>query len=241
MALPGPRTPLHAAIAAAAQSDPDRPALVDRDGVRTYGELALLLEDCGATEAPLRQTRTVTACVADAEEILRRSFRGDSLLLLDDRTTATEAERAAAIFAEGDPSRSAAEPCIGLTTSGSSGLPKVVELDWESMQLNAGSFAAAAGYGAGDVIWCTTPLAHLYCFGAGLLAGLLSGASVLLSGGMMSAAEFAEVAIAERPTALLSVPFLFRRYLDFLRDDPSIAAGWSVRSCSPPARQCRAT
>ena len=49
-----------------------------------------------------------------------------------------------------------------------------------------GFFAAAAGYGEADVLWCTTPLAHLYCFGAGVLGGLLNGATVLLGKGMLT-------------------------------------------------------
>src|SRR6185295_17123649 len=120
--------------------------------------------------------------------------------------TAWEVQRAEALFVEagGPEGRGEGEPALGLCSSGSSGLPKVVELDWESLLLNAGSFAAAAGYSEDDVLWCTTPLAHLYCFGAGVLGGLLSGATVLLSGAAQEPDEFGALAREWQPSYLLS-------------------------------------
>jgi len=221
---------LREAVAAVAQGDPRRPALIGAGERRTYGELAALF--AGLEEAPpRRRALAVEPTVTAVETVLGESLGGTDLLLADGRTTAAELERVGTIFAGGADEGGGAKPCIGLTTSGSSGLPKVVELDWESLQLNARAFAGAAGYGAGDVIWCTTPLAHLYCFGAGVLAGLLSGATVLLGGGILSPAEFAATALAERPTVLLSVPFLFRRYQAAFEADPELAAAWSVRCC----------
>jgi acyl transferase domain-containing protein/acyl carrier protein len=105
----------------------------------------------------------------------------------------------------------------------------VAELEWDSVLCNAASFAGAAAYDDGDVLWCTTPLAHLYCLGAGVLGGLLSGATVLLGKGMLERGELAELVGAEEPTVLLSVPFLFRRYLETLRGEPGIAKGWRLR------------
>jgi pimaricinolide synthase PimS1 len=227
---PHPQALLRAAVAAVAREDPQRPALIGAGERRSYGELAALF---GGLEVgpPRRRALAVDPTVAAVETVLSESLGGADLLLADGRTTAAELERVGAIFAAHGGDGEAARPCIGLTTSGSSGLPKVVELDWESLQRNAGAFAAAAGYGAGDVIWCTTPLAHLYCFGAGVLAGLLSGATVLLSSGILGPAEFAATALAERPTVLLSVPFLFRRYQAAFEADPGLAAAWSVRCC----------
>ncbi len=221
--------PLREAVTAVARAEPERPALKDASESRTYGELAALLDAVGAGRPGRRETRAVAAAVAAVESVLRESRDGTSLLLLDEKTTIAEVARAGTVFA--GPEAGGADPCIGLATSGSSGLPKVVELDWESLQLNAASFAAAAGYGDGDVIWCTTPLAHLYCFGTGVLAGLLSGATVLFGDGMMAPEEFAALARAERPTVLLSVPFLFRRYLEAFEHDPELARDWSVRCC----------
>jgi acyl-coenzyme A synthetase/AMP-(fatty) acid ligase len=64
-----------------------------------------------------------------------------------------------------------------------------------------------------------------------MLAGLLSGATVLLTDGVLGPVEFAAAARGERATVLLSVPFLFRRYLEILRGEPGLAKAWSIRSC----------
>jgi acyl transferase domain-containing protein/NADPH:quinone reductase-like Zn-dependent oxidoreductase/acyl-coenzyme A synthetase/AMP-(fatty) acid ligase/NAD(P)-dependent dehydrogenase (short-subunit alcohol dehydrogenase family)/acyl carrier protein len=226
----GPIGRLGVAIRDAAQRNPDRVALVDDEEERSYGELAALLEVVDAGAAP-RRAAAIGRSVVDVETILLAGFAGESLLLLDEGTTAWELERAEAIFTDGfEPSASdESGPVVGLCSSGSSGLPKVVELEWESLLLNAVSFAAAAGYGENDVLWCTTPLAHLYCLGVGVLGGLLSGATVVLGKGMLGADEFAGIVSERTPTALLSVPFLFNRYLGLIESDPAIVAEWPLR------------
>ncbi len=238
--MPAPLGPLGEAIAAAARRDPERVALADGVASRSYGELAQLLaaagegggEGAGRWEEAGRDVIALAPEVGAVEAVLRRSLGGESLLLLDPKATAAERERAAAIFSEAGEGADAGErPCVGLTTSGSSGLPKVVELGWESLLANAASFAAAAGYEAADTIWCTTPLAHLYGFGVGVLAGLLSGAMVLLGEGTMAPPRFAATLREQRPTVLLSVPFLYRRYLAMLEQEPELAADWSLRCC----------
>jgi acyl transferase domain-containing protein/acyl-coenzyme A synthetase/AMP-(fatty) acid ligase/acyl carrier protein len=217
------------AIEAAARRDPDRVALVDEGSARTYGQLAMLLD--GSQAPSRREAVAVGPAVADVEALLRRSFRGESLLLLARNVRAEELERAEALFAAPEFAAGGEVQAVGLATSGSGGLPKVVELDWESLLANASSFAAAAGYGPADTIWCTTPLAHLFCLGTGVLAGLLSGATVRLGAGMMEASEFAAAARGSGATALLSVPFLFRRYLAAFEQDPALARDWGVRTC----------
>jgi polyene macrolide polyketide synthase len=226
----GPLALLRTAVEATAGRSPNRLALSDGREERTYGELATLLSEAASGASAARRALLLGRSLAEVELVLRESAGGNSLLLLDSKTTDWERERAEALFvaAGADPE---ATHALGLCTSGSSGLPKVVELDWESVLLNAHSFANVAGYDEGDVLWCTTPLAHLYCLGAGVLAGLLSGATVQLSEGMLGADEFAQIARDRRPTVLLSVPFLFRRYLQFHRDDPTLAATWPVRGC----------
>jgi acyl transferase domain-containing protein/non-ribosomal peptide synthetase component E (peptide arylation enzyme)/short-subunit dehydrogenase/D-arabinose 1-dehydrogenase-like Zn-dependent alcohol dehydrogenase/acyl carrier protein len=226
-----PSATLRAAVAGAARRDPDRVALVDGEMSRTYGELARLLERAAAADGGPRRAQALGRSVADVEAVLGATCAGGSPLLLDEGATAWEVERSRALFiAAGQSGPPGEEPVLGLCSSGSGGLPKVVELDWRSMLANAASFAVAAGYGPGDVLWCTTPLAHLYCFGAGVLGGLLSGATVLLSPGMLEPEKFAAIAARERPTLLLSVPFLFRRYLGILEASPEIAAGWHLRA-----------
>ncbi len=217
------------AVAATAASHPERVALADADGSRSYAELAGLLEDAGGGRRGGRRVLGVGRSLADVEAILSASCAGESLLLLDSATTAWELERAEGLFvAAGDESSDAV--ILGLCSSGSSGLPKVVELDWDSVLLNAASFAAAAGYGEGDVLLCTTPLAHLYCLGAGVLGGLLRGASVHLGKGLLEPEELVAAVQTAEPTVLLSVPFLFRRYVETLRGAPEIAEDWRLRS-----------
>ncbi|HET7591263.1 MAG TPA: SDR family NAD(P)-dependent oxidoreductase [Solirubrobacterales bacterium] len=218
------------AIEAVALREPDRVALLDAGSTRTYGQLAMLLD--GSRRSGRRRAVAVGPLVADVEALLRRSFGGESLLLLDRSVRPEELERAEALFADpGFADGGEGIQAVGLATSGSGGLPKVVELDWESLLANAGSFAAAAGYGPGDTIWCTTPLAHLFCLGTGVLAGLLSGATVRLGEGMIGPEEFAAAARGSAATVLLSVPFLFRRYLAAFEQDPALSRDWRVRTC----------
>ncbi|HEY0391667.1 MAG TPA: beta-ketoacyl synthase N-terminal-like domain-containing protein, partial [Solirubrobacterales bacterium] len=226
-----PLNALRVAVEATAGLDPDRVALTDGAVARSYGELAALLEQAGRRRQTGRRALAVGRSLADVETILAESCAGTGLLLVDQGATAWEVERAEALFVEAEPAErdGAGDLVLGLCSSGSSGLPKVVELDWQSLLLNAGSFAAAAGYTGRDVLWCTTPPAHLYCLGAGLLGGLLSGATVLLSKGMLEPGEFASLADREAPTLLLSVPFLFRRYIETMRGEPEIIGGWSDR------------
>ena len=177
-----PLNALRVAVEATAGRDPDRSALTAGARSRSYGELAQLLEQASRRRQPGRRALAVGRSLADVETILAESCAGSGLLLVDVGATAWEVERAETLFVEAE---RAGDLVLGLCSSGSSGLPKVVELEWESLLRNAGSFAAAAGYGEDDVLWCTTPLAHLYAFGAGVLGGLLNGATVLLSKGML--------------------------------------------------------
>ncbi|HEX8074828.1 MAG TPA: beta-ketoacyl synthase N-terminal-like domain-containing protein, partial [Thermoleophilaceae bacterium] len=233
MAERDPLDLLRAAIDGVARHDPDRVALSDGATHRTYGELAEALPNHPPNAGGERDALRIAGSIADVELILAEGFAGHSSLLLDARSTEWEVERARSVFVEardrgpGDPP----EPMIGLCTSGSSGLPKVVELDWESLILNARSFARAAGYEETDVVWVTTPLAHLYGFGAGVLGALLSGATVLLTGGMLGPGEFGRRAVAGDVTWVLSVPFLFRRYLEDLGREPDAVRSWRVRGC----------
>ena len=52
---------------------------------------------------------------------------------------------------------------------------------------------------------------------------------------MLASDEFAQIAREQRPTVLLSVPFLFRRYIEGLERDPELT--WRNGACaaaSPP-------
>jgi acyl-coenzyme A synthetase/AMP-(fatty) acid ligase len=216
--------PLLDAIAAAAADDPARPAIRGPGGKEvSYGRLDSSLAGAPAA-SPRRLALGVTGTAQDVCELLRLSVQGHSVLTLDAAATRWERDRAARRFAEAEPW--GAGPSLGLCTSGTNGLPRVVDLDWPAVLANAASFADAAGYGADDVIWCSTPLPHLYGLAAGVIAGLLSGATLVIGGGAMGPGEFADRLVGEQATVLLSVPFLLRRYLTDLERTPhAIAAG----------------
>jgi acyl-coenzyme A synthetase/AMP-(fatty) acid ligase len=217
---------LRTAIEATASAAPDRAALAAEDAVVSYGELAAVLPRPVEREGE-RRCLEVIGRSADIVALLVQSCAGHSVLVLDGKATLWEADRTRTVFGEG-PGPEA--PAIGLCTSGTNGLPKVVELDWESLLSNAGSFAAAAGYHPHDTIWVTTPLAHLYGLMAGAVAGLLSGATVLMSTGALGPGEFAEQLVDQRVSVLLSVPFLARRYLQELGREPGLRRSIRLRA-----------
>lgn len=222
-------SPLVTALERSATRHPDRYAICGDDGQLRAGELAEALRTAPGPSPPRRLVMRADSTVDDARRLLIDSARGDSVLLLDGQSTSREVDRARAVFlADGDDA--ADEHVLGLCTSGTNGLPKVVALDWDSALRNAQSLGAAAGYGPDDVLWATTPLPHLYGLGAGVLAGLLHGARVVLSSGLMGPSDFTERLISEQVTVLLSVPFLLRRYLRELASDPQLARGTRLRA-----------
>jgi long-chain acyl-CoA synthetase len=212
---------LRAAIEATARVRPDRPAITGDDATVTYAELFRRLPEPTAT--PRRRPFRATGTVEDAVSIVAMACAGDSVLVLDGRGTEWELSRASAAFNDGPPPPGGV---LGLCTSGTNGLPKVVELDWCSELANAASFGQAIGYTDTDVIWLATPLAHLYGLGAGVLAGLQRGATVLIAGGALGPQEFSERLLRSGATVLLTVPFLASRYVREL----SRIAG-EVRGC----------
>jgi acyl-coenzyme A synthetase/AMP-(fatty) acid ligase len=207
-------SPLRDAVARVAATDPHRPALIDDSEALSYGALAAELAGAGALENGARETVRLGPTVRELLALLARSASGDSLLVLDPATTEWELQRAAGAFTAAGP----APHAVGLCTSGTGGLPRVVDLDWEGVLANAFSFGLAAGYRAGDRIWVSTPVAHLYGLGAGVIAGLLHGASVVLAAGAVGPGEFAGRVWDARITVLLSIPFLLRRFVAELAD-----------------------
>jgi acyl-coenzyme A synthetase/AMP-(fatty) acid ligase len=217
---------LREAIAATARTQPARPALSGAGGTVTYGELLAALP---AAVAPARERRVLVAkgTTGDVVELLACACAGHSVLVLDGSGTAWERERTSVLF-HADPAP--AVPVVGLCTSGTNGLPRVVELDFDSAIANAATFAGAIGYGPRDTIWLTTPLAHLYGLFAGAIAGLLSGARTHVSSGALGPGEFADLLLDEAVTVLLTVPFLARRFLEELARRPDVVRAAKLRA-----------
>ncbi|MGW8486034.1 class I adenylate-forming enzyme family protein [Streptomyces sp. NPDC055886] len=110
--------------------------------------------------------------------------------------------------------RAGAPAYIGLVTSGTGGLPKVVRKSWPVTLANSAAFAASAGYVPEDRMLCTTPLHHAYAFGAALLPALLTGATLVFAPHPPTPAALARALRESGATAMQTVPFLYRALLD---------------------------
>ncbi|MCP9946693.1 AMP-binding protein [Streptomyces somaliensis] len=95
-----------------------------------------------------------------------------------------------------------------LSTSGSTGSPKLVRLSYENLQANAESIAAYLGIRDTDRAATTLPM-H-YCYGLSVVhSHLLRGAGLVLTGLSVADACFWDLFRAARGTALAGVPYTF--------------------------------
>ncbi|WP_406863626.1 AMP-binding protein [Streptomyces sp. HUAS MG47] len=95
-----------------------------------------------------------------------------------------------------------------LSTSGSTGSPKLVRLSYENLQANAESIAAYLGIRETDRAATTLPM-H-YCYGLSVLhSHLLRGAGLVLTGLSVADACFWDLFRSARGTALAGVPYTF--------------------------------
>ena len=95
-----------------------------------------------------------------------------------------------------------------LSTSGSTGSPKLVRLSGDSLVANAQAIVSALGIRSSDVAATTLPL-H-YCYGLSVLhSHLLAGASLLLTDDSVVDASFWEDVAAHRVTTFPGVPHTF--------------------------------
>lgn len=95
-----------------------------------------------------------------------------------------------------------------LSTSGSTGSPKLVRLSAHNVQANAEAIAEYLDLTPADRTITTLPM-H-YCYGLSVLHSyLLSGAAVVLSDRSVTHPEFWRLALEERVTGLAGVPYTF--------------------------------
>ena len=95
-----------------------------------------------------------------------------------------------------------------LSTSGSTGSPKLVRLSHENLQANAESIASYLGISDTDRAATTLPM-H-YCYGLSVIhSHLLRGAGLILTERSVSEAAFWEEFRAARGTSLAGVPYTF--------------------------------
>ncbi|HEY5836070.1 AMP-binding protein [Streptomyces sp.] len=95
-----------------------------------------------------------------------------------------------------------------LSTSGSTGSPKLVRLSHENLQSNAESIATYLGISSSDRAATTLPM-H-YCYGLSVVhSHLLRGAGLILTERSVSDAAFWELFRTARGTSLAGVPYTF--------------------------------
>ncbi|MEU7901673.1 AMP-binding protein [Actinoplanes sp. NPDC049118] len=95
-----------------------------------------------------------------------------------------------------------------LSTSGSTGSPKLVRLSYENLRANAESIAAYLGIRHTDRAATTLPL-H-YCYGLSVLhSHLVRGAGIILTGLSVADADFWALFRRARGTCLAGVPYTF--------------------------------
>ncbi|WP_344073725.1 class I adenylate-forming enzyme family protein [Streptomyces crystallinus] len=204
----------------------ERPALVDQRRTVTYTELERevtrrVRELRGAgVGAGTRTGVVLTSSLESVVDFAAATSLHAAVLVLQER--AGEAERSAALADFGAelgidalgvtrlrPSApGTGEPAFAVTSSGTSGRPKVIAREWSGTLHNSATFARGLGIDADDVVLTTSPLGHSYAIEAGTLAVLSAGACQLIPSGPLTPARAAALVERHRPTVLQSVPLV---------------------------------
>ena len=201
----------------------DRAALVTSDGTVSYAELADRVE---AVAQRMGTTRRLVL-IAGANEIdpivtyLAALSAGHPVILVPGDNAGNLAAVEAAyhpdmVFSSGelverrDGTAHDLHPSLALllSTSGSTGSPKLVRLSAENVQANAESIASYLAIRPSDVAATTLPM-H-YCYGLSVLnSHLLSGASILLTSLSVVDGCFWDLFRTKKATTLAGVPYTF--------------------------------
>ncbi|GCB47264.1 class I adenylate-forming enzyme family protein [Streptomyces sp. NL15-2K] len=101
---------------------------------------------------------------------------------------------------------------IGMITSGSTGEPRYVLRDWDSLLLEASTVASALRLpGPRASIICAAPLSHAYGFVMGYLGALVTGSRLLVIPQTMTGHRIAHLATQWSAEALVAVPAQYAR------------------------------
>jgi acyl-CoA synthetase (AMP-forming)/AMP-acid ligase II len=172
----------------------DEPALVTRDAVLTYRALAGRVKDTAERLGPVRRLVLVSAAndVDSVVAYLAALTGGHPVLLVPGDRPASSLVDAYDPDVVFGPDGDFLERRVGtvhdlhpdlallLSTSGSTGSPKLVRLSWENIRSNAESIALALGIRATDRAATTLPM-H-YCYGLSVInSHLLTGAGLILT------------------------------------------------------------
>ncbi|MFE9654268.1 AMP-binding protein [Micromonospora sp. NPDC006431] len=205
----------------------DRPAVITADGRLSYAELAERVDALAARLGPVRRLVLLAGAnrVDELVAYLAALAGGHPLLLVpgDHDAAATELTRAydpdvvirrvdgEVVLDERRPgSRHQLHPELALllSTSGSTGSPKLVRLSSANLQANAEAIAEYLDIRDTDRAATTLPL-H-YCYGLSVVnSHLLRGAALILTGLSVTDRCFWELFRAGQGTSLAGVPYTF--------------------------------
>ena len=230
---------LAAALDRVAAAAPSRPAVVGPETTLTYGALAEAVaaasDDVAPGAGPI--VRRLPSTPDGACAVLGWLARGAPTLLLDPAATHAEEEQAWSLFTSGvgpgDPPLPARVHAV--VTSGSTGQPKVVVTPTAGVLANRLEQAWHLGVRPDDVLLVTAPLHYGYGLGAGLLLGLLAGATVVLPGLPLRPATLRRAVEQHRPTLVMGVGLAYRLLLAAEVAPPDLR--WALVSGEPLAPQ----
>ncbi|MCH1868706.1 AMP-binding protein [Nocardioides sp. CFH 31398] len=199
----------------------DRVALRTSEGVVSYDELARLVDRAGERLGPERRLVLLAvgndlgsvvqylACLAGGHPVLLTDPAGDDRELVatyDPDVVVRDGE--ARQRRPGTAHRLHPDLALLLSTSGSTGSPRLVRLSAENVQANAESIATYLDLQPRDVAVTSLPL-H-YCYGLSVLhSHLLRGASVVLTSLSVVDRCFWDLCRMHRVTSLAGVPHTF--------------------------------
>lgn len=207
----------------------DRPAVVTESGTLTYRQLAERVEAVADRLGPVRRL-VLLAATNDVDSLvayLAALSGGHPVILVPgDKPSAVESIRdnfdpdVVMAAGEGDGRPSLKEVRVGtghdlhpdlallLSTSGSTGSPKLVRLSHRNLEANAAAIAEYLRIGQADRAVTTLPMS--YCYGLSVInSHLLSGASVVLTDLSVVDPCFWELFRSTKATAFAAVPYTF--------------------------------
>ncbi|MBH0780860.1 class I adenylate-forming enzyme family protein [Nocardia bovistercoris] len=204
----------------------ERAAVLDQDGTTTYAELAR------SVEQRVRELRTagvragtpvgvvMTARVRSIVDFAAANAIGAAVLVLQERMVAGERTAALSDFGaarvigpdgiDGPRSRDRRhdESTFAVTSSGTTGRPKVISRAWAGTLRNSADFARTFGIDVDDIVLTTSPLGHSYAIEAGTFAVFRAGACQMVPEGPLSPARARTLIERHRPTILQTVPIV---------------------------------
>ncbi|MCZ2825747.1 MULTISPECIES: class I adenylate-forming enzyme family protein [unclassified Modestobacter] len=180
---PAAEADLLALLTEAAGDDPARAAVTGPDGTLSYADVLAVVAEArdAAGDRPGPRVVRLPTTAAGARTALAALAGPEPVLLLDPAATAAEEQQAwTALTGELAEGRRLPMAVHAVTTSGSTGRAKVVLTPNDGTVRLRLSQARDLGVHPGDRYLVTAPLHFGYGLGAGLLTGLLGGATVLL-------------------------------------------------------------